>query len=367
MIAIGVDCNASRRHSVSGRGRGSAAIGETALGIMDVNTSSSMGGILINRVLHLAEEIVDLDEVLVRAGIRDGEIVLLGEGVVRWSRSGVDSWPSLLRNVLLCGSHGAGGDGERAMERQQGAANLSIGSGIDLAAFGAAKEVIDHLKGALAVITTRSGAVAEVLGPGIVQGRLVEVKAIVCRRLGRIVAIMPSLVIESRSVSAHLAIVVIIARRTLMRLWSVVEAGLVLGGANKNRVIGMSLDVLLQILGTLERLAAELALVRLQRHMDTDMGSDVVPLDSGSAARVPLACQVQVVGALATNMALTDVLVERLRSSELLVAGIPAADEVVVRRRRRSALGSVGSSTGRWSRRLGVGAVAAAARGRRLR
>lgn len=68
------------------------------------------------------------------------------------------------------------------------------------------------------------------------------------------------------------------------------------------------LDVLLQVLGTLERLAAELTLVRLQGHMDPDVRGDVITLDGGGPARVPLASQVQVVGALATNMALTDVL-----------------------------------------------------------
>lgn len=66
--------------------------------------------------------------------------------------------------------------------------------------------------------------------------------------------------------------------------------------------------MLLQVLGTLERLAAELTLVRLQGHMDADMRRDVITLDGSSPARVPLASQVQVVGALATNMALTDML-----------------------------------------------------------
>lgn len=80
------------------------------------------------------------------------------------------------------------------------------------------------------------------------------------------------------------------------------------------------LDMLLEILGTLEGLAAELALVRLQRHMHTNMRSDMIALHSGSTARVPAAGQVQVVGALATDMALADVLIERLGRRELLVA-----------------------------------------------
>lgn len=87
-------------------------------------------------------------------------------------------------------------------------------------------------------------------------------------------------------------------------------AGLLLGGASsdKNRVVGVGLDVLLEILGPLERLAAEVALVRLEGHMDADVRGDVIALDRGGAALVPLAGEVQVVGALAANMLLADVL-----------------------------------------------------------
>jgi hypothetical protein len=68
------------------------------------------------------------------------------------------------------------------------------------------------------------------------------------------------------------------------------------------------LDMLLQVLRTLERLAAELTLVRLERNMNTDVRGDVVSLDRSSSARVPLASQVEVVCALAANMALTNML-----------------------------------------------------------
>jgi hypothetical protein len=60
------------------------------------------------------------------------------------------------------------------------------------------------------------------------------------------------------------------------------------------------------------------------------MRGNVVSLDRSSSARVPLASQVEVVCALATNMALTNVLVEHLGSRELLVTGVPSANEVVV-------------------------------------
>lgn len=72
------------------------------------------------------------------------------------------------------------------------------------------------------------------------------------------------------------------------------------------------LDVLLQILGPLEALSAKLALVRLEGHVDADVRGDVVTLDRGCAARVPLASEVQVVCALAANMTLTDVLLDHV-------------------------------------------------------
>jgi hypothetical protein len=70
--------------------------------------------------------------------------------------------------------------------------------------------------------------------------------------------------------------------------------------------------------------------VRLQGNVNTDVRGDVITLDCGSSARVPLASQVQIVCALAANMALTDVLVESLGSRKLLVASVPSADEVVI-------------------------------------
>ena len=80
-----------------------------------------------------------------------------------------------------------------------------------------------------------------------------------------------------------------------------------LGRAKQDRVIGVSLDVLLQILRALESLSTKVALVRLQWHVNTDVRCDVIALYSGSTAISPLASQVQVVGTFATNMALTNV------------------------------------------------------------
>jgi hypothetical protein len=66
--------------------------------------------------------------------------------------------------------------------------------------------------------------------------------------------------------------------------------------------------MLLEILWALEGLAAEVALMWLQRHVNTDVRGNVVTLDGGGAAVTPLARQIQVVGALAANVTLTNVI-----------------------------------------------------------
>ena len=78
----------------------------------------------------------------------------------------------------------------------------------------------------------------------------------------------------------------------------------------------MSLHVLLEILRTLESLTAEVALMRFQRHVNANVRSDVVAFDRGGAAVTPLAGQIQIVGALATDMALANVILEKSQRTE---------------------------------------------------
>jgi hypothetical protein len=90
---------------------------------------------------------------------------------------------------------------------------------------------------------------------------------------------------KSGRVSAHLAIVVIIARGSLSRASvSRVHTAVALRGSDEHRVIGMRLDMFLEILWSLEGLAAEITLMWFQRHMNPDVRGDVVALDRGSPA-----------------------------------------------------------------------------------
>ena len=84
-------------------------------------------------------------------------------------------------------------------------------------------------------------------------------------------------------------------------------------GSKEDGIIGVGLDMLLQILRTLEGLAAEVALVRLQGDVDPDVGGDMVTLDSGGSALVPPTSQVEVVCTLAANVLLADVFLNRGR------------------------------------------------------
>lgn len=88
--------------------------------------------------------------------------------------------------------------------------------------------------------------------------------------------------------------------------------------------------MLLQILGTLEALATEVTLVRLERNMDANVRGDVVTLDGCCAAIVPATGQVQIISALATDMALADVVIEGLRRLAALGTFVPLASEVVI-------------------------------------
>lgn len=71
------------------------------------------------------------------------------------------------------------------------------------------------------------------------------------------------------------------------------------------------LDVLLQILGALKCLSTEIAFMRLQRNVDSDVRGNVVALDGGGAAGVPATGQVEIVGAFASHMLFADVLLQR--------------------------------------------------------
>jgi hypothetical protein len=73
----------------------------------------------------------------------------------------------------------------------------------------------------------------------------------------------------------------------------------------------MSLDMFLEILGTLEGFATEFAFVWFQGDMNSNVRGDVVAFDGGGTAATPLAGEVEVVGALAAYVALADMFLSK--------------------------------------------------------
>lgn len=213
LVAIGRDVDASRRPTLSDRRRWAVAeTVEVIVAVVDVDSRSGMAGILIDSVLHLSEEVVNLNKILLGSGVGGHwQVVLLGQRVLSGSRAAVShAWAGRLREVVLGSSHRAVRNRERAVKGHQRATNLAVGRRVNLAALSTAEEVIDHVEGALA-IKTGSSIVAEVLSTLVVDRGLVEVETIVCRRLGSIVVarmVLRLLVV----LSTHLAIVVVVAR-----------------------------------------------------------------------------------------------------------------------------------------------------------
>lgn len=112
-----------------------------------------------------------------------------------------------LGKIGFRGSHGSVGHGQRAVEREQRAANLGIRSRIDLAAFGAAKEVVNNIESTLTLISSRVANVLLIAGSS-VDMLLVEVESIVCRRLRSVIAAGLRI---ARDRASHLAIMVVVA------------------------------------------------------------------------------------------------------------------------------------------------------------
>lgn len=68
--------------------------------------------------------------------------------------------------------------------------------------------------------------------------------------------------------------------------------------------------MLLQVLRPLEGLPAKVAFVWFERYVDADVRGDVVALHGGCAAGTPLTGEVEVVGALTSNMAFADMVLD---------------------------------------------------------
>lgn len=126
-----------------------------------------------------------------------------------------------------------------------------------------------------------------------------------------------SLLVASRADSTLLALIIISLSESRrlggLRTFIVIEHSLSLplatvrvGRARQHRVVGMGLDMFLEILRPFEGFATKVTLMRLERHMNSDVGGDVVPLDRGGVTGAPCTGQVEIIRRLAAHMAFAD-------------------------------------------------------------
>lgn len=211
LVTVGLNVHVARRAALSDRRR--RAVTESAelvMTIVNLDSSGGVAGVVVDGVLHLSEKVVDLDKVLLCPGVgRHGEVVLLRKRVgTRTVTHG-----HRLRSVALSRRHGSLRNRHGAVQRKQGAANGIVRSRVDLLTLSTAEEVVDHVESAL-LVRGMGGVVAQVLGALVVQGRLVEVEAVVGGRLRRVVALVSRvarvLMLVLVVLGAHLAVVVVV-------------------------------------------------------------------------------------------------------------------------------------------------------------
>lgn len=74
----------------------------------------------------------------------------------------------------------------------------------------------------------------------------------------------------------------------------------------------MRFNMLLQILWAFECLAAKVAFVGFEWNVNTNVRGNMISLHRGGTATSPLTRQVEIVGALATNMTLADMFLQKV-------------------------------------------------------
>lgn len=151
-----------------------------------------------------------------------------------------------------------------------------------MSAFRVAKKVIESLVSAFSTIKCR--VLAEIAATVV---HWVVNWAVAGRLLRSVVCTVPPLRVPIVLLAGmHLGAMIIITSCGSFSTLAIAGSlsAMLLRGSEENGIVGMSLDVLLQILGALEGLPAEIAFVRLQWDVDSDMGGDMITLDGGSPA-----------------------------------------------------------------------------------
>lgn len=263
--------------------------------------------VLIDSALHLLQNLINLLQITLGAQVGHGrQVVVLVKGtllrVVAADRRERRSGGHVLR------SNTAGVNAQCTVKGHQRASDLAVTGRVEAPTLGLAKKLVQVIISTSAVVAT---TVAQRLGAVVNWLLVVSHRGTV--GLSGVLRVVASVrrprSPEGCGTSPHLAVVVVEAG---WALGSAIGGGhatmLILGRPDEDAVIGVGLDMLLEILGAFERLSAEVALMRLERNVNSNVRGDVITLDGGSATRVPLACEVQVVGALPSDVLLAQMI-----------------------------------------------------------
>lgn len=207
-----------RRLCRSCRVRGRLAVTESQRHVVRAGLVDSSGRgsirVLINGALHLLQQLIDLNQIILRPNVRHRRqrVVLLIRSVAVRAFDGHDGGDGAWQVVAVDGSRMRG---ENSMKRQKPLSYLVVRVRVQLATFSLTKELIQRIVSTLAVIISRRGLVAHVITSAthrLVVHRTTKlslgVVLIVTARMARSVGGLA----EGGRVSSHLTIVIIIAR-----------------------------------------------------------------------------------------------------------------------------------------------------------
>jgi hypothetical protein len=281
---------------------------------------------LVDSVLHLLKELVDVEQIVLGSDIGHGRKVVSRRLRATRAVATAAADRDRCRNLLIFRNRAIEDGQLESLQAEKALADRGVGVRIELATLEVAEELVQCIVATLAIVSMVSvlplaqGIVHIAVGMRVcgLRGR---VRLIVLR--GGVCILRVDTVDGALKVMSGSGISLGVLREHHVR---VLHARL---GRPNLGVVGMGLDMLLQILGALERLAAEVTLVRLERHMYPDVRSDVVPLDGCGVTSTPLAGEVEVVSTLASNVAFANVLIESLGGRRLFSTPNPLARQLL--------------------------------------
>lgn len=296
-------------------------------------------GAIVDGGLRLLHDLIHEEKIILRP-----QVVQSGQLILRGWRIDPDLRASAAQGASSAGILGQSSIAHErqltGLNRQQTALDLGIRLRVEVAALRVVIEIVQRADALISNI--QAGMVSSV--PTLVRG--VEDMAVArrVRLLRRTIvslgAVRRLMIVTQGRVRLQLLMLLLLV--TVVPIWLVLVAHAVMAiligtipvllvrRAHQHGVFGVRLDVFLQILRPFERLATKLTSMRFQWHVDTDVGGDVVPLDDLNLTVTPPAGEIEIVGALATDVGFANVIIKQLGGLNPLPTVGPLADVGVV-------------------------------------